>query len=101
MDNKIRITKRQVTKSDPAFHTENAVLIRFENVGQRRVWLDEHIVIDPGQAYIEGDNNGPGIDHRYQIDFLGSPKASATEDEPKTYAGDRLHIRLFKRHSNA
>lgn len=100
MDKKIRITKKTRTKDDEGLYTENAVLIRFENIGQSRVWIDEQIVLDPGEAFIEGDNNGPGIDHNYQINFLGNIPG-ITVDEPRVYAGNRLNIRLFKRLTDA
>lgn len=93
---KIRIAKKQLTQDDISFYTEGAVLIRFDNVGQTRVWIDEQIVIDPGESFIEGDNNGPGLDHNYQINFVGNP-LPVVVDMPKVYAGKRLHIRLFKR----
>jgi hypothetical protein len=100
MDKKIRIVKKTRSKDDESFHTENAQLIRFDNVGQTRIWIDEQIVLDPGESFIEGDNNGPGIDHKYQINFL-AVVAGVAVDVPKVYAGNRLHVRLFKRLTDA
>ncbi|MEM1215258.1 MAG: hypothetical protein AAGJ82_06215 [Bacteroidota bacterium] len=93
----IKITNVIKTNDDESFYTERAVLLRLENVGTTRLWIDERIVLEPGEAFIEGDLSGPGIDHKYTLRFLGAPPKAVTVDVPKIYAGDRVHIRLFKR----
>ena len=97
---KISISKYVKTKDDASLRLDGAVMIRFMNMGQSRIWIDETVVIEPGEAFIEGDLSGPGIDHSYNVNFLalGSPPAA---DVPKVYAGNRLHIRVFKRIAHA
>ena len=88
------------TKADNGFYAEDAVLVRFTNRGDTRWWIDEDEVLEPGESFVEGDLSGPGIDHRYQLKPI--PAANAvTVDEPVTYSGPRLHIRVFKRESDA
>lgn len=93
---KITIKDYTITKDDASFVVNGIPLIRFTNTGQSRIWLDERIVIEPGEAYVEGDVNGPGIDHEYKIVFINNPNAPAV-DVPKVYAGDRCHVRKFSR----
>lgn len=88
-------------EDDLSFKADGAVLLRFTNRGSSRVWIDEDEVLDPGESWTEGDASGPGLVHTYKIQFRPYTKATITADDVKTYTGDRLHIRVFKRSSNA
>lgn len=90
------IHKKQLKKDDLSLRIQG-VMIRFMNNGQSAVRIDEQIVVQPGEVYVEGDLSGPGIDHQYQIEFLdigGSPKAPS---QYITYAGNHLDVRIMKR----
>ena len=96
---KVIIETQQRVKDDESFVIDGARLVRFANYGQSRIWLDEHKVIDPGEAYTEAVDPGEGIFHRYRINFLTYANPP-TEDIPRVYSGNRLHIRIFKEKDN-
>jgi hypothetical protein len=100
---KLKIDHDVVYKDDRSYHPEGMVHIRFENRGQAPVLIDDHEILLPGEAFIEGDTAGPGIDHEYQIKFLTenadkTPLPAENEaNEPFTMPGNFLYIRVMRR----
>lgn len=102
MKGSIHIDTYQKTGNDPNYRVEDVVLIRFANMGQNYISLDEkNVIIQPGEAYIEGDLNGPGIDHTYKIGFITNPATPPTIDSITVKGLNFLEIRTFKRHRHA
>lgn len=97
---KIRITSLQKSKDDNSFILDGAVLVRITNQGQNYLWIDEQEVLEPGESWIEGDLNGPGIHHSYKLQFINNPNPPAA-NKPLVYPGNFINIRVFKRHPNA
>ncbi len=96
------ITIKQIIKKrdDLSFTLSQACLVRFYNAGQSYLQIDDGEVIPPGEAFIEGDLNGPGIDHSYKLVFLPNATPPAI-DKPRVYGGNHVIIRLMKRKANA
>ncbi len=96
----IRIQNRSIFKDDESFQVRRAVLVRFMNLGTSRVWLDDQIVIDPGQAFVEADQSGIGLTHRYSVVFqtISSPPDT---DPPALNSGNNLKVRIMKRIGDA
>lgn len=90
-------------KDDRSYRPKDAVHIRFDNRGQSPVFIDDHIVLLPGEAFVEGDTAGPGVDHQYHIRFLkeNSDKTplpgESDANEPFTMPGNFLYIRVMRR----
>jgi hypothetical protein len=103
---KLVIDHEVIYRDDRSFSPERMVHIRFENRGQAPVLIDDHITILTGEAFIEGDTSGPGIDHEYQIKFLEqnpgkTPLAGENDaDPPFVIAGNFLYIRVMRRNHN-
>lgn len=95
----ITIHKKTVTKQDLSFCEDDMVLVRFMNNGQHYVRLDDQIIIGPGEAYVEGDISGPGIEHSYQITFATN-STPPTANPPIVYSGNRCEVRILKRKKN-
>lgn len=99
---RIQIDRHQKTKSDPNYRVKDVVLIRFMNYGQNYISIDEKsVILEPGEAYVEGDVNGPGIDHIYKVDFITNPGTPPSIDGLTVRAADFLEIRQFKRNYDA
>jgi len=99
---RIQISKLQKTKTDPQFNVNDVVLIRFMNVGQNYISLDEkNVIIEPGEAFVEGDLNGPGIDHMYKIEFITNPGTPPAINGITVKGPNFLEIRQFKRNYDA
>lgn len=100
---KLEIDIDVVYKDDRSYRPEGAVHIRFDNRGQAPVMLDDHIVLLPGEAFIEGDTAGPGIDHEYRIRFLTEAgdkaplPAESDANPPFVMPGNFLSIRVMRR----
>jgi len=92
----IQIETFEKTEQDLSFIVKNCALVRFTNRGQSRVWIDEDEVLEPGESFVEADDCGRGINHKYTLKFIALASPPAV-DEPVTYAGDRLHIRKHNR----
>jgi hypothetical protein len=103
---KLVIDHEVIYKDDRSFHPDRMVHIRFENRGQAPVLIDDHITLLTGEAFVEGDTAGPGIDHDYQIKFLDETPAKTplpAENEanpPFTMPGNFLYIRVMRRNHN-
>lgn len=97
-EGKIRITKLQRTKDDQQLRLDGAVLVRITNQGQTYLWIDEQEVLAPGESWVEGDLNGPGIYHEYTLTFLANA-SPPTADKPRVYSGNFANIRIFERHA--
>lgn len=98
----IIIDRDTVKENDYSKRFEHAVCLRFYNSGQTTVIIDDIQLIEPGEVYTEGDTNGPGIVHDYNIRFLPNNRDKAIPDPgdqniPFVYAGNHLDIRIFKR----
>lgn len=101
-EGKITITTTQKTTPDQGFRVDGAVLIRFMNFGQNYISLDDgNVVIEPGEAYIEGDLKGPGLDHTYTINFITNPGTPPAIDDIKVKALNFLQLRISKRKGHA
>lgn len=99
---RIQIDRLQKTKADPQYRVKDVVLIRFMNVGQNYISLDEkNVIIKPGEAFVEGDLNGPGIDHIYKLDFIANPDPVPAIDGITVKGPNFIEIRLFKRNYDA
>lgn len=99
---RIQIDTQQKTKDDQSFRVKDVVLIRFMNVGQNYISLDEtNVIIQPGEAFVEGDLNGPGIDHIYKMEFITNPGTPPAINNITVKAANFLEIRLFKRNNDA
>jgi len=96
----IRIDKRQLSKDDSSLILEGAVLVRITNQGQNHIWIDQQEVIEPGESWVEGDLNGPGLYHSYSLNFLTNPSPPVA-NKPLVYPGNFANIRIFKRDPNA
>ncbi len=96
---KLHIKKDELVDRDSQYHVD-ADLVRFMNMGQSYILIDEQILLKPGQSWTEGDLNGYGIDHHYQIDFVTNPSPPSVTTYV-VYAGNKLRIRLLKRQSHA
>ena len=96
-NNCLKIHTRQLKKADYSLALDGACMVRFMNRGQNYVYIDEQFILDPGDAYVEGDINGPGIDHVYRIEFITNP-TPPTPNAPIVYSGNHLEIRIQKRH---
>ena len=98
----IQIDTLQKTRPDRNYRVQDAVLIRFMNVGQNYISLDEkNVIIKPGEAFVEGDLNGPGIDHMYKIDFIENPDPPPAINGITVKGPNFIEIRLFKRNYDA
>lgn len=92
----ISIERLQISENDFSWYSSKSMLIRFSNFGQSTVIIDEQIILNPGESYVEGDTAGPGIDHMYEIRFvdLGS---MPQPDGIKVIDGNLLQIRTMRR----
>lgn len=98
----------QKVENDAAFNVDGAVLVRFTNRGQTAVLIDNELLMpgegsQPGDSFTEGDTAGPGLKHKYRIEFLTTfPKNTAIPDAgdadpPFKYPGNYLEIRVIRR----
>lgn len=98
----LTILTEQITEADYSFNKEDLQMIRFMNFGQNFISLDHgNVVIQPGEAYVEGDTNGPGIDHSYRIEFVTNPGTPPDVDGVTCKAANFLQVRVYKRSKNA
>lgn len=93
---KITIRDKIFVSSDHQFQIDGDVLVRFHNRGQHYALIDQKHIIVPGEAYIEGDLNGPGILHTYRVEFVTNP-SPPTADGIVVLTGNKLITRIFKR----
>ncbi|SER16237.1 hypothetical protein [Neolewinella agarilytica] len=100
---KLEIVREVKYQDDRSFRHDGMVHVRFINRGQAPVLIDDQQILLPGEAFIEGDTAGPGIDHAYQIRFLTETPtktplpAEADADPPFTLPGNYLDIRVMRR----
>jgi hypothetical protein len=100
---KIEIEDDVKIADDRSYRYDGMVHVRFENRGQSPVLIDEHTILLPTEAFVEGDTAGPGIDHQYSIRFLKenpdkTPLPAENEaNEPFTMPGNFLYIRVMRR----
>lgn len=99
MKGKLAISQFEKTKDDLSFNVNGASLVRIYVSGQNYLQVDDGEVIPPGEAFIEGDISGPGIDHEYRLVFLTNP-SPPTVELPRVRAGNHVIIRLLKRKDN-
>ena len=95
MSKRLKIRRLDKVRSDSHFIVE-AQIIRFMNKGNSRIWIDEQEVLEPGEAFEEGDTDGPGFRHSYKIDFIPLDNPPST-DVPAVYNGNMLKMRVFTR----
>ncbi|MEM9525799.1 MAG: hypothetical protein AAGA31_04270 [Bacteroidota bacterium] len=97
---KLKVQTREVKADELSLDFGDAVYVRFMNRGQLPVMIDNQIILQTGEVYVEGDSAGPGIDHVYRLEFQPQPKNGtplAGVDKPYVYAGAHVSIRSFHR----
>ena len=83
---------QKIVKKEAETYNYRGELIRFTNLGQNTVLIDQSIILKTGESYTEADDHGKGIDHEYEIEFITvlAPRAINT---PEVYGGNHLIIR--------
>lgn len=103
---RLTIKQFQFFEDQSSFICRKEVKIRFINRGETVVVIDESIYLASGEAYVEGDDLGPGIDHEYNIRFLsagttppddGQKNANAADDFTFIAEGNLLDVRALYR----
>lgn len=96
----LTVQTREVKRDELSLDLDKAVMTRFMNRGQAPILIDNQIMLLPGDTYVEGDSNGPGIDHTYKLEFQPQNKDDAAApgvDKPFVYAGKHVSIRSLYR----
>ena len=96
----IKIKTLTKKRDDLDFNLKGESFVRFSNYGQNYIKIDESEIIGPGESFVEGDVLGPGIHHKYRIEFMNNPAPPAV-NKPLVYSGNHLFIRILKRAKNA
>lgn len=89
----LRIRRFQISHGDNNFVSDGFVKLRFTNRGQLTAVIDESIYLLPGESFVEGDDVGPGINHKYQIRFL-EPAGPTPDDDKAAEARDNYSFTI-------
>jgi hypothetical protein len=100
---RIEIERDVLYENNRHYNLDGAVHVRFINRGQSPVLLDDQEILLPGEAFVEGDTAGPGIQHSYSIRFIeelpekASLPAESTANPPFEQPGNFLDVRIMRR----
>lgn len=97
---KLHVQMREVKADDLSLDMGEIVSVRFMNRGQLPVLIDNQIILNTGEVYVEGDTAGPGIKHAYKLEFQASNEKNvplSDADRPFVYAGAHVSIRTLSR----
>lgn len=97
---RLHVQMREVKTDELSLNLGDAVAIRFMNRGQVPVLIDNQILLNAGEVYVEGDTAGPGINHSYKLEFQDANKNSTpldTAEIPFVYPGAHVSVRSLHR----
>lgn len=94
--NQQSIVKHHTIARDDPQHQIVAGMAILQNQGTTRVFIDDHIVLDPIETITFGDFEGGSIVHDISVKFLTLANPPAA-DFPKIRDGNRLLVTIIRR----